>query len=77
MRADEFLKKYGLDGDDDDLKDTSLRGKSLERALHPGMPHAGTPHDWEDWERFRAQEKVAADKDKAGEDGAHGESDDE
>lgn len=43
MRADEFLKKYGLDGDDDDLKDTSLRGKSLERALHPGMPHAGTP----------------------------------
>ena len=50
MRADEFLKKYGLDGDDDDLKDTSLRGKS----------HAGTPHDWEDWERFRAEEKAAA-----------------
>lgn len=60
MRADEFLKKYGLDGDDDDLKDTSLRGKSLERALHPGMPHAGTPHDWEDWERFRAEAKAAA-----------------
>jgi len=60
MRADEFLKKYRLDGDDDDLKDTSLRGKSLERALHPGMPHAGTPHDWEDWERFRAEEKAAA-----------------
>lgn len=60
MRADEFLKKYGLDGDDDDLKDTSLRGKSLERALHPGMPHAGTPHDWEDWERFQTQERSKA-----------------
>jgi hypothetical protein len=62
MRADEFLKKYGLDGDDDDLKDTSLRGKSLERALHPGRPHAGTPHDWEDWEKFRAEEEAKAHK---------------
>lgn len=60
MRADEFLKKYGLDGDDDNLKDTSLRGKSLERALHPGRPHAGTPHDWEDWEKFRAEEQAKA-----------------
>ncbi|WP_373185633.1 hypothetical protein [Halopseudomonas sp.] len=60
MRADEFLKKYGLDGDDDNLKDTSLRGKSLERALHPGMPHAGTPHDWEDWEKFQAEERARA-----------------
>lgn len=65
MRADEFLKKYGLDGEDDDLKDTSLRGKSLERALHPGRPHAGTPHDWEDWEKFQAEERA-----RAGQEGA-------
>jgi hypothetical protein len=62
MRADEFLKKYGLDGDDADLKDTSLRGKSLERAMHLGRPHAGTPHDWEDWEKFKAQEKALAEQ---------------
>lgn len=62
MRADEFLKKHGLDGDDDDdLKDTSLRGKSLQRAIHPGRPHAGTPHDWEDWEKFQAEEQARAD----------------
>lgn len=54
MRADEFLKKHGLDQEDD--KDTSLRGQALERALHPGRPHAGTPHDWEDWERYKAEQ---------------------
>lgn len=52
MRADEFLKKYGLD--DDESKDSSLRGHSLERALHLKRPRAGTPHDWQDWERYRA-----------------------
>lgn len=62
MRADEFLKKYGLDGNDDDLKDTSLRGKSLERAMHPARPHAGTPHDWEDWEKFQAEELAKSEK---------------
>lgn len=59
MRADEFLKKYGLDGDDDKA-DHSLRGKSLERALHPGQPRSGTPHDWEDWEKFQASEAEKA-----------------
>jgi len=54
MRADEFLKKHGLDQEDD--KDTSLRGQALERALHPSRPHAGTPHDWEDWERYKAEQ---------------------
>lgn len=56
MRADEFLKKHGLDQEDD--KDTSLRGQALERALHPSRPHAGTPHDWEDWERYKAEQEA-------------------
>lgn len=55
MRADEFLKKYGLDGDNDTV-DHSLRGQSLERARHPGAPRSGTPHDWQDWEQFQASE---------------------
>lgn len=59
MRADEFLKKYGLDGDDDKA-DHSLRSQSLQRALHPGAPRSGTPHDWEDWKQFQADEAEKA-----------------
>lgn len=62
MRADEFLKKYGLDGKDDDLKDNSLKGKSLERALHPSRPKAGTPHDWEEWEAYKAEHGIVEDE---------------
>ncbi|SDT19850.1 hypothetical protein SAMN05216421_3132 [Halopseudomonas xinjiangensis] len=61
MRADEFLKKYGLDGDEEELKDSSLKGKSLERALHPGRPKAGTPHDWEEWEAYKATHGIVED----------------
>lgn len=59
MRADEFLKKYGLDGDDQ-TADHSLRGQSLERARHPAHPRSGTPHDWEDWEKYQAAEAAKA-----------------
>lgn len=62
MRADEFLKKYGLDGDDEQIKDTSLKGKSLERALHPSRPKAGTPHDWEEWEAYKAKHGIIEDE---------------
>mgnify|MGYP003676737238 CR=1 FL=1 len=27
--------------------------------------HAGTPHDWEDWERYQAEEKAKAAQSKA------------
>ncbi|MEH6388546.1 MULTISPECIES: hypothetical protein [Pseudomonas] len=67
MRADEYLKKHGLEEDKkDELKDSSLKGKSLERATHPEPPKAGTPHDWEDWENFKKDEerKEDADADK-------------
>ena len=61
MRADEFLRKYGLDGDEEELRDSSLKGKSLERALHPGRPKAGTPHDWEEWEAYKATHGIVED----------------
>ena len=59
MRADEYLKKHGLEDEDknDDLKDTSLKGKALERATHPQAPKSGTPHDWEDWDNFKHDEQ--------------------
>jgi len=68
MRADEYLKKHGLEDEknNDDLKDNSLKGKALERATHPDAPRAGSPHDWQDWEKFQASEKQRkeADADK-------------
>ena len=55
MRADEFMRKYGLDKDDDEQADHSLRGQALERARHPENMQVGTPHDWEDLERYLQQ----------------------
>lgn len=52
MRPDEFMKKYGFDKDEDE-KDHSLRGNALDHARHLKRPHAGTPHDWEEWERYK------------------------
>jgi hypothetical protein len=47
----EFLKKYGFD-EEDEGQDHSLRHNAIEHAKHLKRPHAGTPHDWEDWERY-------------------------
>lgn len=66
MRIDEFKKKYGLDKEaDEDDKASSLEGKALQRALHPDAPRVGTPHDWEDWERYQ---KAHADDDQRDDD---------
>ena len=35
---------------------TLWRGQALERADHLEKPRTGTPHDWEDWERLKAQQ---------------------
>ncbi|MCH8499470.1 MAG: hypothetical protein LAT63_13415 [Marinobacter sp.] len=51
MRPDEFLKKYGFDKEEE--KEHTLRENALEHARHLKRPHAGTPHDWEDWERYK------------------------
>ena len=33
-------------------KKTSLQTKALRRANYLTKPRAGTPHDWEDWEKY-------------------------
>ena len=33
-------------------KKTSLQTKALARANDLTKPRAGTPHDWEDWEKY-------------------------
>ena len=33
-------------------KKTSLQTKALSRANDLTKPRAGTPHDWEDWEKY-------------------------
>ena len=56
MDIDSFKKKYGLEQDQEQDKDTSLRGQSLERAKNLQPPRTGTPFDWEDWERYQQQQ---------------------
>jgi len=55
MRPDEFMKKHGFDQDDEQEREHSLRENALEHARHLKRPNAGTPHDWEDWERFQKE----------------------
>ncbi|MBS3804633.1 MAG: hypothetical protein KGY54_08800 [Oleiphilaceae bacterium] len=64
MRPDEFMKKYGFDKEDEE-KEHSLRENALDHAKHLKRPHAGTPHDWEDWQRYRDEhpDEVAEDQD--------------
>jgi hypothetical protein len=50
----EFLKKYGFD-EEDDKQDHSLHNNALEHAKHLKRPRAGTPHDWEEWERYKEE----------------------
>ncbi|MAL98779.1 hypothetical protein [Hydrocarboniclastica marina] len=52
MRPDEFMKKHGFDKDDPE-RDHSLRENAIDHARHLQRPNSGTPHDWEDWERFK------------------------
>ena len=33
-------------------KKTSLQTKALRRANALTKPRAGTPHDWDDWEKY-------------------------
>lgn len=34
---------------DGERRDNSLRGKSLERALHSDLPRTLTPYEWQEW----------------------------
>jgi uncharacterized membrane protein YqaE (UPF0057 family) len=54
MDAREYLAKKGLDGSRDEDRPNTLEEKAWERARQAGghQPRAGTPYDWEDWERY-------------------------
>ncbi|SJK83752.1 YqaE/Pmp3 family membrane protein [Halomonas elongata] len=54
MDAREYLARKGLDGERDKERPNTLEEKAWYRARESGdhRPKAGTPHDWEDWERY-------------------------
>lgn len=54
MDAREYLTRKGLDGSRDEERPNTLGEKAWERARHSSghQPRAGTPYDWEDWERY-------------------------
>ena len=54
MDAREYLARKGLDGERDKERPNTLEEKAWSRARESGdhRPRSGTPHDWEDWERY-------------------------
>ena len=54
MDAREYLNRKGVGLDRDPDRPNTLEEKAWERARGSGQrrPKAGTPHDWEDWERY-------------------------
>ena len=42
-------------------KKTSLQTKALRRANDLTKPRAGTPHDWEDWEKYAKENDLKDD----------------
>lgn len=54
MDARQYLAQKGLDGKPDSRPHSTLEEQSWARARKSGQqrPRAGTPHDWEDWERY-------------------------
>ncbi|QOR39495.1 YqaE/Pmp3 family membrane protein [Billgrantia diversa] len=57
MDAREYLARKGLDGRRDEERPNTLEEKAWERARQAGghQPRAGTPYDWEDWERYHEE----------------------
>ena len=53
MDAREYLNRKGVGLERDPERPNTLEEKAWERARGSGnqRPKAGTPHDWEDWER--------------------------
>ncbi|QNI03381.1 YqaE/Pmp3 family membrane protein [Halomonas sp. SH5A2] len=63
MDAREYLNRKGVPLDRDADRPNTLEEKSWERAREAGQqrPKVGTPHDWEEWERYH--EDLAHDAD--------------
>ncbi len=53
MDAREYVARQGIELDHDKERPNTLEEKAWSRAREAGdhRPRAGTPHDWEDWER--------------------------
>ncbi|MEQ6918439.1 YqaE/Pmp3 family membrane protein [Halomonas aquatica] len=54
MDAREYMARKGLDGERDHERPNTLEEKAWSRAREAGehRPRAGTPFDWEEWERY-------------------------
>lgn len=54
MDAREYLARQGIDGERDRERPNTLEEKAWARAREAGdhRPRAGTPYDWEEWERY-------------------------
>ncbi|WIX31399.1 hypothetical protein QO259_11200 [Salinicola sp. JS01] len=54
MNARDYLAKQGIALDKEEDKPQSLEEKAWARAREAAEhgPRSGTPHDWEDWERY-------------------------
>ncbi|KPQ23712.1 MAG: hypothetical protein HLUCCA13_12245 [Halomonas sp. HL-48] len=54
MDAREYLNRKGVPLDRDADRPNTLEEKAWERARGAGhaRPKSGTPHDWEEWERY-------------------------
>ncbi|KPQ18750.1 MULTISPECIES: YqaE/Pmp3 family membrane protein [unclassified Halomonas] len=54
MDAREYLNRKGVPLDRDADRPNTLEEKAWERARGAGQkrPKSGTPHDWEEWERY-------------------------
>ena len=64
MNAKEYMAKHGISPDREEDKPQSLEEHAWARAREAGnhRPRSGTPHDWEDWERYHDQ--LAADSEQ-------------
>ncbi|OLO05315.1 hypothetical protein [Salinicola socius] len=61
MNARDYLARQGIALDKEEDKPQSLEEKAWARAREAAEhgPRSGTPHDWEDWDRYH--ETLAAD----------------
>lgn len=64
MDAREYLARKGVNLDKEEERPNTLEELAWSRARRAGQdrPRSGTPHDWEDWDRYH--ETLAEDADK-------------
>ncbi|PMR78732.1 YqaE/Pmp3 family membrane protein [Billgrantia endophytica] len=57
MDAREYMAKKGIAQGRDEERPNTLEEKAWQRAREAGghQPRAGTPYDWEDWERYHGE----------------------